>query len=67
MSPAELKAARRRLGLSSAELARALGYEGKDPGRQVRRMEAAEGLSSHRPVPTRTALVIEALLRERNM
>lgn len=39
MSPAELKAARKRLGLSQRELGALVGFSG-DPGRTIRKLEA---------------------------
>ena len=54
MTPQELKSARKRLGLTQAELARLLGVEPQT----VRRYETAEHHSTHRPVsgPVETAV-----------
>jgi hypothetical protein len=59
MSPAEFRAARTRLGLSHAEMARALGYRDRQSSR---RMETAPHRSSHRPVPPRVAALLSLVL-----
>jgi DNA-binding transcriptional regulator YiaG len=41
MTPLEFKEARRKLGLSAAQMGRAIGLTG-DPGRTVRRYEAGD-------------------------
>ena len=50
MSPEEIKAARKKLGLTQAQLARVLGYstDGKVPGMAVSVMERA---TNPRPLP----------------
>lgn len=61
MTPAELKEARRKLGLSAAGLAKALRM-GKHGGRTVRRWEAGECEASG-PVLVAIELMLERLSR----
>lgn len=42
MTPTEIKEARRKLGLSAKELAKAVGIDGIHGGRTVRRWEAGD-------------------------
>lgn len=56
LSPADLKARRQRLGLSQAELARALGMTGSGAERTVRRWESGEY-----DIPGPVALALTAL------
>lgn len=58
MTPAEIRAARQRLGLSANGFARALKL-GKDGGRTVRRWEAGDS-----PVSGPVGVAVELLLRE---
>lgn len=41
MTPAEFKSARKRLGLTQSQMAEALGFEGRNGERTVRRYEEA--------------------------
>lgn len=60
MSPDEFREARRQLGLSAAQMARALGFS---DGRQIRRLEADPADASHRPVSRTVELLVTILLR----
>lgn len=60
MSPAEFRAARKTLGLSASQMARAIGVA---DGRQIRRLEAEPEDASHRPVSPTVALLVSILLR----
>jgi len=54
MTPADLKSARKRLGMTGTEFAKLLGVS----PRHVRRMETPVGKTSHRPVPPRVELLL---------
>ena len=58
MTPAELKTARRALGLKATALGRRLELEGADPGRSVRLWEKG------RPIPGPAAVAIRYMLAE---
>lgn len=60
MTPQEFRAARRKLGLSSSQMARTIGIS---DARQIRRYETAPELPSHRPVPPFLAVLVNVLLR----
>lgn len=60
MTPQEFREARHTLGLSAAEMARAIGVS---DGRQIRRLEADPQDASHRPVSPTVALLVTILLR----
>lgn len=62
MTPADLTAARKRLGLTAAALGRLLELEGRDPGRAVRQWENGGAM----PGPARVAvrLLLEAQARQ---
>lgn len=59
MTPTEFKSARRRLGLSGAEMARVLNM--KD-ARRIRSYETSPDHMSHRPVPPAAAAMLDLLL-----
>jgi ribosome-binding protein aMBF1 (putative translation factor) len=61
MKPTQFREARRKLGLSHAELARAL----KVAPQTVRRYAAEPERASHRPVPPIVAELMRRLLAER--
>lgn len=63
MTPADLTAARTVLGLTAAGLGRALELEGRDPGRQVLKWEAAQAAI---PGPARVAVRFLLLEHARN-
>ena len=58
MQPAELKAARKRLGMTQTQLADALRLRGKDRTRSVRSWEAGE-----RAISGPVEVAVEALLK----
>lgn len=58
MTPAEFRAARHRLGLSQAQMARALGVADRQ---QIRRYELPPEASTHRDVPAYIARAVELL------
>jgi hypothetical protein len=58
MTPADLKKARKLLGLTAAGLGRRLELEGKDPGRTVRLWEGG------RPIPGPARVAIGYMLAE---
>jgi hypothetical protein len=60
MTPADLQTARRKLGMSAADLGRALRLGGRDPGLQVRRWERA--MTDAVPGPVQVA--VEFFLRD---
>ena len=64
MSPAEFRAARTALGLSTAQLGRILGYTDKCPGNQVRRMEMNAKHNGHRAIMPPIALAVRYMLRD---
>lgn len=55
MTGDELKRLRERTGLTAAAFARALGYNGKNPGLVVWRFEQPPGHPWARPIPERVA------------
>lgn len=57
MTPADLIAARKALGLSQQGLADALGMSPTNGGRTIRRYETGE-----KPVPARTARMVRRLI-----
>ena len=59
MTPADLLAARQRLGLTAADLGRALEMGGRDPGRFVRDWEKG----AH-PIPGPVAVAVRLLVAE---
>lgn len=59
MTPADLLAARQRLGLSAADLGRALEMGGRDPGRFVRDWEKG----AH-PIPGPVGVAVRLLVAE---
>ena len=61
MSPDQLKAARKRLGMSQDDMARALRL-GRDGARTVRRWETEEGKPGHRGIPGPVEVLIETWL-----
>lgn len=61
MTPEQMKSARKALGMSQSDLAKALRL-GKDGGRTVRRWEAPIGSNNHRSVPGPVIVLIETWL-----
>jgi hypothetical protein len=59
MTGPDVEAARKRLGMSAADLGRALRLEGRDPGQTVRRWE-----TGHTPVPGPAQVALEYMLKE---
>jgi DNA-binding transcriptional regulator YiaG len=57
MTPADLRAARKRLGMTQAQLGRALRLSGGDPGRAVRMWEAGD-----RRISGPVEIAVEAML-----
>ena len=59
MTPADLKLARKRLGMTQAQLGRALKLEGPDPARTVRTWEQGT-----RPIRGPVEVAVELLLKQ---